>query len=55
MTFIEKQNAALEQLDSIVKPQSMPADVLAAIGAEARRLGRPLLPEEVASVYSRFD
>ena len=55
MTFIEKQNSVLEQLDSIVKPRIMPHEVLAAIGAEAYRLGRPLTPEECASVYERFD
>jgi len=55
MTFIEKQNSALDQLASIVKPRIMPHEVLAAIGAEAHRLGRPLTPEECASVYERFD
>jgi hypothetical protein len=55
MTFIEKQNSALEQLDSIVKPTAMPSDVLSAISAEARRLGRPLDGGELDAIYARFD
>ena len=55
MTFIEKQNSALEQLDSVVKPTAMPHEVLAALVVEARRLGRPLTDDERASLYARFD